>query len=214
MRLYLSSHKFGNRPEELVQLAGPKKHAGIILNASDTITENERNLVLQKQVKRLADLGFTSEEIDLRQYFNRTDELKKFLHKFQLIWVRGGNIFLLQRAFEQSGFNKIIKEMLDADKLVYASESAGSVIVGPSLNGLDIVDDPKVVPSKYTDIQFPTSGVSLINYMIVPHYDSNHSESKSIDKLIEYLKSTSIPYKTLKDGEVIIIDGNSERILV
>lgn len=213
MRLYLSSHKFGNHPEELARLAGPNKHAGIILNASDTITENERNLVLQKQVKRLADLGFTSEEIDLRQYFNKIDELKRFLRKFQLIWVRGGNIFLLQRAFEQSGFNKIIKEMLNNDEITYASESAGSVIVGPSLEGLDLVDDPKIIPAHYPNTELSLQGLNLTNFVITPHYKSDHSESLSIDELIEYFNKKNIQYKPLKDGEVLIIKGDVEKII-
>ena len=35
MRLYLSSFKLGNQPEEFLRLTGPVRHAAIIMNALD-----------------------------------------------------------------------------------------------------------------------------------------------------------------------------------
>lgn len=210
MRLYLSSKKLGNCPEELSRLVGPNRHAGIILNGGDFDPKAERDLRFKKNSEYLKTLGYTSEEIDLRKYFGRADKLRVFLKRFNLIWVKGGNVFFLQRAFEQSGFNIIIKELLKNDILVYAGESAGSVITGPSLKGLDIVDNTTKVPRGYLK-QFSLKGLNLVNYMIAPHYKSDHPESSSVEKLIQYFKEKNIKYKTLKDGETIIIEGSNER---
>lgn len=208
MRLYLSSYKLGNNPKDLLNLVGRKKHVGIIFNAGDFDTDEERLLRVEKNSKYLQSLGFTSEEVDLRKYFGKPNLLKNFLLKFGVIWVKGGNIFLLKRAFEQSSFDKIIKEMLIKDLVVYVGESAGSVIAGPSLEGLDIVDNAKDIPKGYLS-KFSTKGLNLINYVIAPHYKSNHPESFSVEKLVKYFKEKNIAYKPLKDGEVVIINGSS-----
>ncbi len=52
-----------------------------------------------------------------------------------------------------------------------------------------------------------------MNYSIVVHYDSDHAESKLVNKEIEYYESNHIPYKKIKDGQVIIVDGNETRII-
>ncbi|MDO8659650.1 MAG: Type 1 glutamine amidotransferase-like domain-containing protein [Candidatus Parcubacteria bacterium] len=205
MRLYLSSYKLGKNPEKLSQLVGLKKHAGIILNAGHPTTKAEHFLRFKKNKEYLKTLGFTSEDIDLKNYFGKSAALKKKLTRFNLILVKGGNIFFLQRAFEQSGFNIIIKELLKNDSLVYAGESAGAVIAGPSLKGLHIVDNAIDVPKGYLS-KFSNKGLGLINYMIAPHHKSNHPESPSVDKLIKYFCKRNIKYKALKDGEVIIIN--------
>src|SRR3989338_3532268 len=78
MRLYLSSYKLGDNPEELFNLAGKNKHVGIIFNAGDFDTQEERLIRLEKNIKNLKLLGFTAEEIDLRKYFGKTDLLEIF----------------------------------------------------------------------------------------------------------------------------------------
>ena len=101
--------------------------------------------------------------------------------------------------------------MLHNDILVYGGESAGAVIVGPSLEGLDIIDNATDVPNGYLT-KFSMQGLGLVDYMIAPHYKSDHLESSSIDKLVRYFQDKKMPYKTLRDGEVIIIDGLKEKI--
>ena len=46
----------------------------------------------------------------------------------------------------------------------------------------------------------------LLNYSIAPHYKSNHFETKLVDKMVEYYKKNHIKFKTLCDGEVIIVN--------
>jgi len=100
--------------------------------------------------------------------------------------------------------------MLDKDLVVYAGESAGSVIAGPSLEGLDIVDNAKDVPKGYL-AQFSMIGLNLISYMIAPHHKSDHPESPSVEKLVKYFKNKNIPHQPLRDGEVIIVSGSKEK---
>ncbi len=213
MRLYLSSYKFGNFTDELVKLVGNNKKVAIIGNSRDWSEDRERAAKgLQEQIKTLELLGFSAEELDLRKYFSKREELKKYLFQFGLVWVLGGNTFVLKRAYEQSGFNLIIKEMLVKDEIVYGGYSAGVVILSPSMKGLEIVDDPNIVPEGYAP-EFSWDGLGLVNYSIAVHYRSDHPESALVEKEVEYLEKNKIPYKTLKDGEVIVINGFEEHLL-
>ena len=39
------------------------------------------------------------------------------------------------------------------------------------------------------------------------HYKSNHSESTKVQDSITYLENRRLPFKALKDGDVIVRDG-------
>jgi len=211
MRLYLSSYKFGNYTEELVKLSSDNKRVGVIMNAVDWSNDKERVVKsLNDHLKILQSLGFDPEQIDLRNYFNKKEELKKHLSDFSMVWVYGGNTFVLKRAYEKSGFGEIIKDMILKNEIIYAGFSAGVVILSESLKGLEIVDDPLIVPEGYKS-DFSWDGLGILDYNIAVHYKSDHPESADIDKEIEYCEKNNIPYKTLSDGEVIVINGEETK---
>jgi dipeptidase E len=211
MRLYLSSYKFGNYTEELVKLSSNNKKVGVIMNAVDWSDDKERVInSLNNQMDILKSLGFDPEQIDLRNYFDKKEELKNHLSNFGMVWVYGGNTFVLKRAYEQSGFGEIIKEMILRDEIIYAGFSAGVVILSKSLKGLEIVDDPHIVPEGYKE-DFNWEGLGILDYYVAVHYNSDHPESSDVDKEIEYCQKNNIPYKTLSDGEVIVINGEEAK---
>ena len=104
MRLYLSSFDLGYCPKELVALAGAARRAAIIVNALDNRPEGRAHW-LKEQTNKLVSLGFSVVELDLRSYFGATDKLKGFLSSIDLVWINGGNAFILRRAMKQSGFD-------------------------------------------------------------------------------------------------------------
>jgi dipeptidase E len=97
MRLYLSSFDLGSRPDELVTLARGAKRAAVVVNALDNRAEG-RARWLKAQTEKLAALGFAVTELDLRDYFGRSDELEKRLIDIDMVWINGGNAFILRRA--------------------------------------------------------------------------------------------------------------------
>lgn len=103
MRLYLSSFRNGNKPDELLRLLGDGRKTALVHNAMDFLGTTERNLRLTEETERLMSIGLNPAEVDLRNYFGRTDDLRQVLREFDLLWVRGGNSFILRRAFKQSG---------------------------------------------------------------------------------------------------------------
>jgi len=211
MRLYLSSFKIGNNPQELVKLTGSNKNVAIIINARDHKKE-QRGYFLLEETKILNDLGFNTEELDLRGYFGKEKELEEFLRKKDLVWIEGGNTFLLRRAMKQSGFDNIIKKLLNEDSIVYGGFSAAVVVLQKSLHGLDIVDNPNNISEGY-DSEIIWDGLGILDYNVSVHYKSDHPESALVDREVQYNKDNNIPYKTLRDGEVLIINGDKTEII-
>ena len=82
-------------------------------------------------------------------------------------------------------------------------------MLSPSLSGIDLVDDPTVVPEKYNP-ETIWEGVGILGYSFVPHYHSDHPDSEDIEKCVAFLDKHNMPYKALRDGEVIVVDGEKE----
>ena len=170
MRLYLSSLRLGNRPELLVGLLHGGTRAAMIGNAADYMDPEERGLWMGRELFELERLGLAPFEVDLREYFGRPEELAEVLGGADLIYPRGGNVFLLRRALRQSGGDRIITDLLRADAVVYSGYSAGPCMLGPTLRGIvSMEDDPTVVPPGYQD-EVVWDGLGLLPCALVPHF--------------------------------------------
>ncbi len=212
MRLYLSSFRLGNKPEELLVLLAGRKRTAIINNAMDMVGSEDRAASLKREIDDLTSIGLEPSELDLRNYFGKQGELKLALSNFDLVWVRGGNAFVLRRAFRQSGADEIIKELLVNDAIVYGGYSAGIDMLTPSLHGAELVDNPNTVPEGYeSPIIWDCLGV--LPYAIAPHYKSDHPESAAVDKSVEYLIGNHIPFIALRDGEAIVRNGDKDGVV-
>ncbi len=212
MRMYLSSYKFGNHKDALKELATGVERVAIIMNALDFGDQDRVTQTVMGLKGEFSEMGFAAERLDLRDYFGKEDSLREKMSEFGMVWVCGGNAFLLKRAYEQSGFGNILVERLKEDSLVYAGFSAAVVVITPTLRGAEIVDDPNVIVPLYKD-EIDLNGLGLINYAVAVHYKSDHPESAAVDKYVEFCEKENIPYKPLRDGEVIYINGAEEIIL-
>lgn len=212
MRLYLSSYRLGNKPEELVKLLKGKRRTALIFNAADEKTPADRAESVEREFDDLRSLGLEPVEVDLREYFGKAEALEVELMKYDLIWVRGGNVFVARRAFRQSGADVIIKKLLQADAVVYGGFSAGIDMLVGSLRGVELADDPNVVPAGY-DPEIIWEGLGLLPYAVAPHYKSDHPEAADIDKTVEYMIDHHMPFIALRDGQAIVRDGDDERVV-
>ncbi len=68
-----------------------------------------------------------------------------------------------------------------------------------------IVDDSTDTPYQEQNTVI-WEGIGLIDYVFLPHFDSEHPESSAIDKEIEFCKVNNMPYKALRDGEALIFE--------
>jgi len=73
-----------------------------------------------------------------------------------------------------------------------------------SFKGLELVDDPEASQKLFNE-DVIWEGVGLLSYLPIPHYKSDHPESAMMDNVVEFMDKENLPYKTLKDGDVIVI---------
>jgi dipeptidase E len=210
MRLYLSSYRLGSQPEALLDLLGGGRRAAVVANAVDGYEDSSRRA--QREHDDLRRLGLDSEELDLRRYFGRTEALAQRLAELDLLWVRGGNAFVLRRALRLSGADELLVESLAADALVYAGYSAGPAVLAPTLRGLHLVDDPQEAPDGY-DPAVMWDGLAVLPYSFVPHYRSEHPESAAVEESVAYLIEHHLPFVALRDGEALVRDGAGDRVV-
>jgi dipeptidase E len=201
MRFYLSSYRVGRRGADLKRLARGRPLA-MISNATDHYDPEAVKLRIAGRLEELAALGIEAEPFDLRDYFGGAD-VAAALADFGGVWVRGGNTFVLRQAMRLSGFDQAIAG-LRAQDFLYGGYSAGVAVLAPTLHGLHHVDDSTVVP--YPNSSVIWEGLGFLDYLVLPHYKSDHPETELIDKDVAYCTERGIPFRTLRDGEVIVIE--------
>lgn len=212
VRLYLSSFRVGNSPDALVGLLGEGRRTAVIANACDSFPRDARIESTRQEMERLAAIGLQPEELDLRDYFGAEPKaVAAATAGFDLVWLRGGNAFVLRRALHQSGADVALLAMLRSDTIVYGGYSAGACVLTPSLRGIEMVDDPNDVPPGY-DAAIMWDGLDVVPYAIAPHYRSDHPESAAVDNLVAHYTEQRVPFKALRDGQVVVINGDTTRI--
>ncbi|HEX8398792.1 MAG TPA: Type 1 glutamine amidotransferase-like domain-containing protein [Pyrinomonadaceae bacterium] len=206
MKLYLSSYRLGNNSDEFARLVSGRKRVGVIRNALDFSNEHDRlKEGFEQEFADLKELGFSPEAIDLRDYFHGKKNLSAVVNQLDALWVVGGNTFILNSAFRQSGLDTIITEQLESETFVYAGYSAGICVLTPTLEGIHLADNPDIIPEGYPD-EVVWEGLGLLPFCIAPHWRSDHPESAMIDESVEYFMEHKIPFITLRDGETYIAD--------
>lgn len=207
MKLYLSSYKLGGQTHILkswIETSKDKKIA-LIPNAGDAYraTPEERAAKIASQCELLASIGFAPVVLDLRQYFGKEEELRGFVKEFKAFWAVGGNTFVLRQAMEFSGFDKFLQSLKNKKEYLYGGWSAGVCVLAKSLKGLELCDEPAANPYNNRVLW---EGIGFLDYLPAPHYKSDHPETKMIDNVVAYMEKHKLPYKTLRDGEVIVRD--------
>jgi len=215
MRLYLSSFRLGNQPQHLVQLVAERRRAVVVVNSCDLLEEEQRRARVVQEIEALRSLGISAEELDLRRYFaepHAGNELRRVLAECVLIWVRGGNPFVLRRALKASGLDLIVRDLLGQDAIVYGGYSAGPAMLTPSLHGVELIDDPVAVPPGYDPAPI-WHCLGILPYALAVHYKSPHPESAATDESVRYFIDHHMLFKALRDGEAIVVDGPDEQIV-
>ncbi len=208
MRLFLSSYRTGGHDTEFLELLDGIKEIAVITNAKDYKSAEERKASVNEVMGYFSAIGLEPKEVDLRQYFTNDKAIDE-LSQYEAIWVAGGNTFLLRRALKQAGCDSWLTGQVHQGAITYAGESAGAVLPTPTLAGVQYGDDPNIIPPEYNS-EIIWKGLSLVPYCIVPHYES---EWVGAVEMLHVLEHKGIPFKTLRDDQAIVIDGDQEKII-
>ncbi len=205
MKLYLSSYRIPV-PEALVSLVGlpaEEMKIAIIPNAKDYYAQRAQDYKIQEIISYQQSKGFVhSEVVDLRSFTN-SSELKKKLKQFNLVWAVGGNTFCLRQAMKRSGFDAIILELVD-NGIVYAGDSAGAVVAGTSLAGIESADIPAFAEEVIYD------GMALIPKVVIPHADNEFFQEANQQTRLLFPAEDIIE---LTDAQALIVNGDDKKIV-
>ena len=203
VRLYLSSFRLGLHEQRLLRLLGSGRRTALVPNALDGLPAADRARGVQQDVEELATAGLAVTLVDLH-----TPAAAAGLAGYDLVWVRGGNVFALRRALADSGADEVLVTLLQQDLVVYGGYSAGACILGPDLTELQRVDDPTAVTP------LVTTGLGLLDRPFVPHIDSpGHPETVLCDAVAAAYTARGQAHWALRDGEVLVVDGQVIELL-
>jgi len=204
VKVYLSSYLFGEDVESL-RPDSPPKRAGIVFNALDGFAAT-RLVNRTREFEPLESLGYDCSEVDLRDYFGDQRGLASRLLDVDLLWVVGGNTFVLARAIAQSGLRTALVQAAAERPFTYAGYSAGACVAGPDLEALSLIDDPAELPDGYSS-EAPFECLGLIPFRVVPHWQSDHPESKLAALVAERLQQLGLTFQCLRDGDVMTVEA-------
>ena len=155
---------------------------------------------VEKDKKLMEEAGFQINNIDIA---GKTEtDLRKILEGFNVVYVQGGNTFYLLKSIKESGFNTIIKELIE-NGVVYIGVSAGSIIAGPTIETATWkgIDKNKFGVTDFT-------GLNFVPFNIFVHYTEQYREL-----LIEESKKSSYPIRILTDDQAFLVQNGGATLV-
>jgi len=168
-----------------------------------TAAKGSRDLAyLETDRKLLREEGYDFEELDIEG--KNEVELRTMLADKDVVWVEGGNTFYLLKAVRESGFDTVIKELI-AKGAVYVGSSAGSYIACPTIE-ISTWKKPGEEKERFgvTDL----TGMNLVPFLLKAHYEPEQKEL-----LREKISQAQYPTRILRDGQAILVEGNSYELV-
>lgn len=128
----------------------------IITTAAEGKEENKYSQLAKKQFQ---ENGFSNVDfVDLET------QPEKDLSSYNVIYVCGGNTFKLLKYAKEANFKLSIENLLERNG-IYIGVSAGSIIVGPSINiAGEVASDKNEIGLE------DLAGFGITNLIILPHY--------------------------------------------
>lgn len=105
---------------------------------------------------------------------------------------------------QQSGLDDLLREPVRDGAMIYGRWSAGAVVAGSSLRGLELMDDAEIVVEGHRGPPV-WDGLGLVDFTIVPHFQSPRPQAEAAARALAWLAKRGLPYCALRDGEALIL---------
>ena len=197
--LLLSSGSFLEKNFRLI-LGRPLKEYKLAHITTAGKGQGVRNLDYQEKTRnRLRAQECVFEDIDIDG--KNEDELRAIFKNFDGVFMNGGSTFYLLKSIRESGFEKVIKELLPTG-FIYIGASAGSYVACPTIEMSLWPHQDKYSHYDMEDVK----GMNLVPFLVTVHYTPEHEEL-----LKEKIPTASLPVHILTDEHAIIVrDGVME----
>lgn len=136
------------------------------------------------------------------------EETDRILSEVDAVYVAGGETFDLLWVLRSTGNDEVLLRHVRAG-LTYIGCSAGSVIAGPSIEPVSLLDSPSTAP-ELTDY----TGLGLTEHVIIPHA-SGTAAPYPIEVFADTVRSygKEWPLVLLRDGQALLIDDTGTRLV-
>ena len=203
MKLYLSSIGIP-ASEALATLVGKpldETSVALIPNAKDYYSERAWEFTIGSRVEYMQGLGLKADVVNLKEY-DEGSTLSTTLAKYDLVWAMGGNTFMLRYEMKRSGFDEIIGDLLGKG-IVYGGDSAGALVAGLSIDGIESADEPAFAE------EVINSGMGLAPFSVLPHVD-NPEFAEVVPTFRDLHQDEEII--EIKDSQAVIVEDDAWRI--
>ncbi|MBT4722478.1 type 1 glutamine amidotransferase-like domain-containing protein [Candidatus Falkowbacteria bacterium] len=148
---------------------------------------------LDRHIERMKELDFNFEVIDIAD--KNEDELFEQLKTKDLIYVQGGNTFYLLKCIRESGFDKVIKKLLQKG-IIYTGASAGAYVACPTIEMATWNDSQHFDRFGITDF----TALGLFPSLIKAHFTEDQRPV-----LDSYINNSHYKVELLADNEALMI---------
>ena len=150
--------------------------------------------------QKMDELNFSYTEIDIAVLSE--NELKKALDGHEIVFVEGGNTFYLLKSIRDSGFEKIIRDLIPKG-VVYIGSSAGSYVTCPS-----------IIMSTFSERGFDRCGITDFTAMnLVPFLMKAHYVPEMKKRLEKNFSNLNYPLRILNDNQALLIQDEKVQLL-
>lgn len=202
--LLLSSTKFAIKNPEPFDKPLSKMRMVYITTASKGAHSLD---YLERAKKIFAANGYNYEELDLDG--KNEQWLRDYMKNFDVVYMQGGNTFYLLKSIRESGFDKVLKDLIPKG-LYYIGASAGSYVACPTIEMATWKEPDKYERYGLTDF----TGMNLVPFYVSVHYTPEYR-----DILKEKVTQAKYPVYVLTDEQAILVKdgrvnfiGNQEQI--
>lgn len=187
------------RGEIIENLPKPPSEITVAYITTAAKPEANKNFV-ERDRRQLTVLGFAVEDLDIEG--KGEAQLRYLLKGKKLVYVQGGNTFYLLKVVKESGFDKLVPDLLDRGA-VYLGASAGSYLACPTI---------EMAAWKHQDRnRFGLSDLGALN--LAPFLVSVHYKPEYREVLQQASRNSAYPVKILTDRQALIVRGTAVELI-
>ena len=152
---------------------------------------------LKSHKEQMWGLGIKVIEIDIEE-----PGYEQKLVNIDVVYVEGGNTFYLLKAIRETGFDKVLSDLIDQG-VVYVGTSAGSYIMCPTIDMSTWKHQIKPMFG-LTDL----TGLNYVPFLLTVHY----TPEKEV-YVREGMAETEYPVRILKDNQALLVKNDNIEFL-
>lgn len=172
---------------------------GFINTAFRVVEDQEYIRYMDECFKMMEDSGIGFKQFDIKD--KTKEEILDFFSDRNVVQVCGGNPFYLLKSVKETGFDLILKDLLEKG-LIYIGCSSGSYLMCPTVE----IGGWKLSRNRYGLTDF--TALNYIPFLIKCHYTDDKK-----DEVLGKMRSLKYPLKVLKDDQLFYIENDNIKFI-